>query len=188
MAAWSSMFSKSCPKKGQLPTPVTGKRTQQRDAARMVLGVIFKNGKIILGFVAKQRCEIALRDVIADDLVTKKCAAMKKHSLRWRHLVSVDNPTRHGTLLLEVGTRNSGGTVRLLAPSKAGIAPCSVGDDFLNSCRTRVASDASLTLCLCQKDQDSSLLARSRSLGPFQQMDGTSLVGLTDELVWRTEN
>ena len=104
MAAWSSMFSKSCPKKGQLPTSVTEKRTRQRDAARMVLGVIFKKEKIIPGFVAKQHCEIVCRAVIADDLVTKKCAAMKKHSLRWRHLVSVDNPKRHGTLLLKVGT------------------------------------------------------------------------------------
>ena len=49
MAAWSSMFSKSCPKKGQFPKPVTEKRTRQRDAARMVLGVIFKNGKMFLG-------------------------------------------------------------------------------------------------------------------------------------------
>ena len=43
-------------------------------------GVLFKHGKIKLGFVAKQHCEIVPRDVIADDLDTKKCAAMKKHS------------------------------------------------------------------------------------------------------------
>ena len=58
VAAWSSMFSKSRSKKGQLRTSVTGRWTRQRDAARMVLGVLFKNGNFIPGFVAKQHCEI----------------------------------------------------------------------------------------------------------------------------------
>ena len=127
MAAWSSMFSKSCPKKGQLPTSVTGRRTRQRDAARTVLGVLFKNRKRIPGFVAKQHCEIVCRAVIADDLVTHTVYDGDTWSL-W----TTQNDMEH------------------------------------YSCRAHVASDASLTLCLCQKDQDSSLLAWSRSLGPFQ--------------------
>ena len=73
-------------------------------------GCYLQKRKIIPEFVAKQHCEIVCRAVIADDLVTKKCAAMKKHSLRWRHLVSVDDPKR--------------------SRSNAGIAPCSVGDEF----------------------------------------------------------
>ena len=111
---------------------------------------------------------LALRDVIADDLVTKKCAAMKKHSSRSRQLVSVDNPKCHGTLLLEVGTQNSGGTVCLFGTQQSWHRSLIRPRRFLNSCRAHVASYASLTTCLCQQDQDSSFLARSRCLGAFQ--------------------
>ena len=52
----------------------------------------------------------------------------RQAALRGRLLVSVDNPRGHGTLLLEVGTQNSGGTVCLLVQSKAGIGPRFVRD------------------------------------------------------------
>ena len=47
-------FSISRPTKGQSSASVTGRRTRQRDAARMELGVLFKTRKITPGFVAKQ--------------------------------------------------------------------------------------------------------------------------------------
>ena len=53
----------------------------------------------------------------------RRSDAMKRHSFRLRQLVSVDNPKRRGTLLLKVGMQNSGGTVCLLAQSKARIGP-----------------------------------------------------------------
>ena len=83
--------------------------------------------------------------------------------LRGRLLVSVDNPRCHGTLLLEVGTQNSGGTVCLLAHSTAGIGPRFVRDVLC----------AGLTTCLCQKGPRLELCCTEQEPGSLPE-DGRS--------------